>query len=81
MFIFLQERSMAFIGMLDQAEIPERNRVSDTDNIIQVHSINSNIMKNHYDLYISLMRKSSPISRRLREMIAVVVSAINKCHY
>ena len=72
---------MAFIGMLDQAEIPERNRVSDTDNIIQVHSINSNIMKNHYDLYISLMRKSSPISRRLREMIAVVVSAINKCHY
>jgi alkylhydroperoxidase family enzyme len=72
---------MAFIGMLDQAKIPERNRVSDTDNIIQVHSINSNIMKNHYDLYVSLMRKSSPISRRLREMIAIVVSSINKCNY
>jgi alkylhydroperoxidase family enzyme len=72
---------MAFIGMLDQAEIPERNRVSDTDNILQVHSINSNIMKNHYDLYVSLMRKSSPISRRLREMIAIVVSSINKCNY
>jgi alkylhydroperoxidase family enzyme len=81
MSIFFKERNMAFIGMLDQAEIPERNRVSDTDNIIQVHSINSNIMKIHYDLYVSLMRKSGPISRRLREMIAIVVSSINKCNY
>ena len=72
---------MAFIGTIDQEKILEKNRVPDTDNIIQIHSINSNIMKNHYDLYLSLMRKSSPVSRKIREMIAVVVSSINKCAY
>jgi len=76
-----QETSMAFIGTIDQEKILEKNRVPDTDNIIQIHSINSNIMKNHYDLYLSLMRKSSPVSRKIREMIAVVVSSINKCAY
>jgi len=72
---------MAFIKYLDQDEVLEKNRVDDMDNIIQIHSINSEVMRNHYDLYIALMRKRSPLSRIQREEIAVVVSAVNGCHY
>ena len=72
---------MPYIDFLEQDKILEKNRVADTDNIIQAHGVNSHIMKNHYDLYISLMRRSSPVSHKIREMIAVVVSAINKCQY
>jgi alkylhydroperoxidase family enzyme len=72
---------MAFIKYLDQDEVLEKNRVDDMDNIIQIHSINSEVMRNHYDLHIALMRKRSPLSRIQREEIAVVVSAVNGCHY
>ncbi len=72
---------MAFIKYLAQADIPEKNRVDDLDNIIQIHGVNSNILRNHYDMYINLMRKRSPLSRIQREEIAVTVSAVNGCHY
>ena len=72
---------MAFIKYLEQDEIPEKNRVDDDDNIIKIHGINSNIMKNHFDMYISLMRKRSPLTKVQREEIAVAVSAINGCVY
>ena len=72
---------MAYIKYLSQEEIPEAHRVDDTDNILQVHSINSAVMKRHYDMYITLMRKRSPLSRIQREEIAVTVSHCNACHY
>ena len=72
---------MAFIKYLDKENIPEKNRVPDSDNIIQIHGINSTVMRNHYDMYITLMRKRSPLSRIQREEIAVAVSAVNECHY
>jgi len=72
---------VAFIKYLDQEEIPEKNRVDDMDNIIQIHGVNSGVMKNHFDMYITLMRKRSPLSRVQREEIAVAVSSVNGCHY
>lgn len=72
---------MAFITYLNQNDIPKRNRVDDMDNIIQIHGVNSAVMRNHFDMYINLMRKRSPLSRIQREQIAVVVSAANGCHY
>lgn len=72
---------MAFIKYLKQEEIPEANRVKDEDNIIQIHGIHSKVMKQHYDMYLELMRKKSPLSRIQREMMAVVVSQVNECHY
>jgi uncharacterized peroxidase-related enzyme len=51
------------------------------DNIIKIHSLNVKSMRAHYDLYAHLMRGRSALSRVQREMIAVVVSAVNKCHY
>lgn len=72
---------MAYIKYLSQEEIPEKNRVDDMDNIVQVHGVNSGVMKNHFDMYITLMRKRSPLSRIQRESIAVTVSKTNGCHY
>jgi len=51
------------------------------DNIIKIHSLNVKSMKTHYDLYAHLMRGRSELSRVQREMIAVVVSSINRCNY
>lgn len=72
---------MAHIKYLTREEIPESQRVNDTDNIIQIHSVNGKVMKGHYDLYIEVMRKRSPLSRIQREQIAVAVSAYNGCLY
>ena len=51
------------------------------DNILKIHSLNVKSMQTHYDLYAHLMRGRSELSRIQREMIAVVVSAINRCRY
>ena len=50
-------------------------------NILRISSVNPPVMEGHVSLYRSIMRGKSPLSRHQREMIAVVVSAINKCHY
>lgn len=51
------------------------------DNILKVHSLNPPSLKAHFEIYKTLMRGRSPLSRAQREMIAVVVSKINRCHY
>lgn len=72
---------MAYISYLDESDIPERDRVSDDDHIIRIHGVHSRVMRHHFDLYLELMRRASPLSRCQREMVAVVVSAYNNCHY
>ncbi|MCG8423015.1 MAG: carboxymuconolactone decarboxylase family protein [Proteobacteria bacterium] len=51
------------------------------DNIIKVHSIYPRVLRNHLDLYLTIMHRRSSISRTEREMMAVVVSVLNECHY
>lgn len=51
------------------------------DNILMIHSLNVKSLKTHYELYAHLMRGRSDLSRAQREMIAVVASVANKCHY
>lgn len=72
---------MAYIPYRDANEVPASDRVDDNDNIIQVHSVNGPCMKLHYQLYAELMRGDGPLSFVQREMVATVVSSINKCHY
>ena len=50
-------------------------------NIFKVHSLNPDAMKAHLDLYLTIMYGRSGLSRAQREMIAVVVSAVNECEY
>lgn len=51
------------------------------DNILKIHSLNPESLRHHYDLYKHLMAGKSGLSRMQREMIAVVVSKLNGCHY
>ena len=67
---------MAFI---DYVEAPEWEL--DPDNILRIHGINRPVLRAHLELYKSIMQRSSPLSRLQREMMAVVVSAANSCHY
>ena len=72
---------MAFIDYLSPEQIEENDRVPDDDNIIQIHGVHSRTMRQHFELYRELMYSRGPLSRIQREMIAVVVSAANQCHY
>ena len=51
------------------------------DNIMQVHSLNPQAMAAHLGLYESAMRGTKSLRRADRELIAVVVSNANECHY
>lgn len=70
---------MAFIPYDD--DVPEVDRVPDDDNIIRIHGLHSATLRQHYELYVELMRGPGPLTRIQREIIAVAVSATNDCHY
>ena len=53
----------------------------DVDNILKIHSLNPPSLDGHYQFYRTLMFGKSDLSRARREMIAVVVSVANSCHY
>lgn len=51
------------------------------DHIMKIHSLNPQSMLDHQQLYVTLMYRNSPLKRSQREMIGVVVSALNHCVY
>ena len=51
------------------------------DHIMKIHSLNPPSLIDHLHLYKTLMYGDSPLTRAQREMIGVVVSAINRCEY
>lgn len=51
------------------------------DHIMKIHSLNPQSMLDHQQLYLTLMYRNSPLKRSQREMIGVVVSALNHCVY
>lgn len=51
------------------------------DNIMKIHSLNPPSLLGHSVLYQTLMRGQSDLTLVQREMIAVVVSALNGCRY
>jgi uncharacterized peroxidase-related enzyme len=54
---------------------------SGVDNVLKIHSLNPESLRFHYEYYKHLMNGPSELSRMQREMIAIVVSRINACHY
>ncbi len=81
---------MAWIRVIPPAEatgelVEQYSRIQDAGgnvaNILAVHSLNPAVLRTHYDLYRAVMFGPSDLSRAQRESVAVVVSAINKCHY
>ena len=54
---------------------------SEGDNILRIHSLNPKSGEAHATLYRTVMHGPSDLTRLQREMIGVVVSGINGCHY
>ena len=50
-------------------------------NIVQIMSLNGRVMKASMEMYGAAMFADSPLTRRQREMLAVVVSKVNHCVY
>jgi len=81
---------MAFIEYVDYEDAsPELKKIYDAygapkklpANIIRISSVTPKAMTAHVGLYRAVMGAASSLSARQREMVATVVSAINKCHY
>ena len=61
-------------GLID----PDSGRV---DNILKVHSLHLDGLRAHVALYRSAMAGTAGLGTTEREMIALVVSRLNGCHY
>jgi len=51
------------------------------DNIMRVHSLHPDGLTAHVSLYSAVMRGTKSLRKVERELIALVVSRINECHY
>jgi len=81
---------MAWIRTTDEAEAggnlkqlydEQRRQAGAVANILKIHSLAPDVLKAHLALYQAAMYAPGELSRVQREMIAVVVSASNGCHY
>ena len=82
---------MAWIETIDDSKwtgelAKMRTRVVDSetgsvDNILAVHSLDAGSLKAHLGLYLQAMKGTESLPKVEREMIAVVVSKANGCHY
>ncbi len=81
---------MAYIKVIQHDEAAGRLKeiyddlVAKRGKLAEVHKIqglNPESIVNHMDLYMTIMFGKSPLKRYQREMMAVVVSVHNNCHY
>ena len=72
---------MAFIDYLPKDQIPAEDDIPDEDHILRIHSVHSPVMRLHYDLYLQLMHRGGPLTKKQKELIAVVISSRNGCVY
>ena len=81
---------MAWIDLIDETDATgdlgqiyeaSRKRSGRVYNIIKIQSQNASSLQAMLQLYSATMRGNSPLTRAQREMMAVVVSKTNGCHY
>jgi alkylhydroperoxidase family enzyme len=65
-------------ALYDELRSPQTERV---DHVMAIHSLHPQSMRDHQQLYRTLMYGAGGLTRPEREMIGVVVSAMNRCHY
>jgi alkylhydroperoxidase family enzyme len=65
-------------ALYDELRSPQTERV---DHVMAIHSLHPQSMRDHQQLYRTLMYGVGGLTRPEREMIGVVVSAMNRCHY
>ena len=68
-------------GLLATIYEAARGRAGRVFNIVKLQSNNPSVLQSMLDLYKATMLGDSPLTRAQREMLAVVVSRANGCHY
>jgi alkylhydroperoxidase family enzyme len=56
-------------------------RTGELDNVLKVHGLHPQSLRDHLQLYRTSMYGRGGLTRVERELIAVVVSSLNECHY
>lgn len=72
------DRAEGLLSRIYEAAVKRAGRIF---NIIRVQSLNPPVLQSGLGLYSSVMMGQSPLTRGQREMLAVVVSRVNDCHY
>ena len=72
------EAATGLLKSLYEAAVRRAGRVW---NIVRIKSLNPRTLKASTDFYAAVMYGPSPLTRGQREMLAVVVSRTNGCHY
>jgi len=70
----LDDRRQKYLAVLEE-------KLGFVPNVIQAYSFDNEKLKTFADFYNDLMLGESGLSKLEREMIAVVVSSINRCYY
>lgn len=68
-------------GELKQTYETQRRQAGALANILKIHSLAPKTLSAHLDIYLAILHAPGDLSRSQREMIAVVVSRVNDCHY
>jgi alkylhydroperoxidase family enzyme len=68
-------------GLLARIYEAAVRRAGKVFNILKLQSNNAASLQASIDLYVATMHADSPLTRAQREMLAVVVSRANDCHY
>ena len=68
-------------GRLAKSFEAARSRAGGVANIVRTMSLNPRVLDASMGLYVAALQGDSPLSRAQREMLAVVVSRANDCHY
>lgn len=68
-------------GLLDQVFRARTKTAGRLWEIVAVQSLNPETLRESMRMYGQIMFGDSPLSRAQREMIAVVTSQVNDCHY
>ncbi len=68
-------------GELAQLYQQNREPWGGVDNILKIHSVAPESLPAHLMFYKSALHSRGELTRTQREMIAVVVSALNRCFY
>ncbi len=81
---------MAFIRIIEESEAEgalareheiARKRSGRVYNVLKIQGARPHVLRASVRLYLEIMYGESALSRAEREMVAVVVSQVNSCHY
>lgn len=68
-------------GLLARIYSAAQARAGRVYQILQIQSVEPEVLERSLGLYLATMQAPSELSRAEREMVAVVVSRSNRCHY